>query len=71
MTSSCCQVSARRAQLAGSLSVGIGQRTVRRSSLAQISTRQWKGSWPRSAAMSFTTRPERPSFSLLYVSPMT
>ena len=52
MTSSCCQVSARSAQDAGSLSVGMGHRTVRRSSSAQISTRHWKGSWPRSAAMS-------------------
>ena len=65
MTSSCCQVSARSAQEAGSLSVGMGHRTVRSSSLAQISTRQWKGSWPRSAAMSFTTRPVRPSFASL------
>lgn len=30
-----------------------------------------KGSWPRSAAMSSTTRPVRPSFACAYVSPMT
>ena len=65
MMSSSAQACCRNAQVSGSLSFGIGQRIVRRSSLMQISISVSKSSCPRSVAMSRTTRPLRPSFASL------
>ena len=63
--------STRRRHDSGSLSLGAGHRTVRRSSATTMSSSVSNGSLPSSAAMSFTTRPAKPSFSGANVSPIT